>query len=163
MQDAQENSQFVRRNSGSINAYIPKAKGGGMRRESLKIQYDTVSEACQVSDTQGGDSTFSGPVPVSASSGFAWAKRRKDDVTSAISDTSKSQFSSLDPSFANMAYDHLSKRRNEDVVVGRVDTKDKTAKPPMRRQHHSDSFDVSELYLSKNMSMAVCQNDQAVC
>lgn len=163
MQDVQENSQCVRRNSGSTNAYIPKAKGGGMRRESLKLPYDTVSEAWQVSDTQGGDSTFSGPVPVSASSGFAWAKRRKDDITSAISDTSKSQFSSLDPSFANMAYDHLSKRRNEDVVVNRVDTKHEMVKPPMQKLHHWDSFDASELYHSQNMSMAVYLNDQAVC
>lgn len=157
----QENNLFVHKNGGSTNAYIPKAKAGGLRRESLKLPFDTVSEACQVSDTQGGDSTFSGPVPVSASSGFAWAKRRKGDVISAISDASKSQFSSLDASFANVTYDLSTRRRNQGV--NGVGTKNVTAKPPVRKQQHSDSFDASELYRSQNTSMAAYHSDQTVC
>lgn len=165
MQDAQENSHYVRRNIGNTTAQTLKARGGALHRESLKLPFDTVSEAFQVSDTQGGDSTLSGPVPVSASSGFAWAKRRKGDVTSAVSDTSKSQFSSLDPSFANSVY-HITKQRN-DYVLNRVDTNfrghntNETVKPPVRKlQLHSDSFDASELYLSHEMSMAVFENDE---
>ncbi|XP_015879843.3 cyclin-dependent kinase C-2 C [Ziziphus jujuba] len=164
-EDAQENSQYIRRNNSNTTVQILKPRGGGQRRESLKLPFDTVSEACQVSDTQGGDSTFSGPVPVSASSGFAWAKRRKGDVTSAVSDTTRSQFSLLDPSFANSVYD-ITKQRN-DYVLNRVDTNSRghntneMAKAPARKlQLHSDSFDASELYLSHDLSMAVYESDE---
>ncbi|PON65991.1 Serine/threonine protein kinase [Parasponia andersonii] len=149
-EEAQENTQIGRRNNGSSNnnGQIPREKGGHLHGESFKPSFDTVSETYQYRDMgsqQGGDTTFSGPIPVSASSGFAWATaatRRKNDGTSAISDGSKSQFSALDPSFAKSTY------VLPQDFVRRMDTK--LRKQQRNLSHQPESFDTADLYQSQD-------------
>ena len=107
----------------------------------------------------GGDSTFSGPVQVSASSGFAWAQAtsRKEDVTSMISDGSRSQFSALDPSFAKASYG-IPKPGNQvqdQVLLHRVCSKHETTRKQLRTlsHHQPESFDASDfVYQSPEIS-----------
>ncbi|XP_024033114.1 protein IMPAIRED IN BABA-INDUCED STERILITY 1 [Morus notabilis] len=155
-EEAQENAQIGRRNNVTNNdAQIIKDKGGHLRRDSFKPSFDTVSETYQMLSTQQGDSAFSGPIPVSASSGFAWAAvRRKDDVASAISDGSKSQFSALDPSFAKSTYG-LPKLANQDHVLQRVDSKREMRKQQRNLSNPPDSFDSSDLYSQDISRLAV--------
>ncbi|KAL6960804.1 [pyruvate dehydrogenase (acetyl-transferring)] kinase [Sarracenia purpurea var. burkii] len=75
-------AQFARRN-GSGNSHIPKAKGASESREVLKSAYDTVSEASQTTTVISQvDSIRSVPVVSSASSGFAWGKKRRGGAVS---------------------------------------------------------------------------------
>lgn len=127
-------------------------KGGHTRRDSFKPSFDTVSETYQAMSTQQGDSAFSGPIPVSASSGFAWAAvRRKDDITSVISDGSKSQFSALDPSFAKSTYG-LPKLGNQDYFLHRADSKREMRKQLRNLSNPPESFDSADLYHSQDIS-----------
>lgn len=155
-QVVQENTQIAHRNNGTNNdGQVLREKVSHLRRESFKPSFDTVSETYQYHDLstqQGGDTTFSGPIPVSASSGFAWATaaaiRRKDDVTSAISDGSKSQFSALDPSFAKSTYG-LPKLVSQDFE-GRKDSKREMRKQQRNLNHQPESFDTADLYQSQD-------------
>ncbi|KAL5582237.1 hypothetical protein UlMin_014679 [Ulmus minor] len=146
-EEGTENTQMPHRDNGRDNdAQVLKERGGHQRRNSFKPSFDTVSETLQFMNSQG-DSTFSGPIPVSASGGFTWAtKKRKDDITSAISDGSKSQFSALDPSFAKITYGFPKQQTNQDVFTS-VDSKLDMRKQQQRNQCHlPESFDASELY-----------------
>lgn len=156
-QETQENTQIGRRNNAPNNneGQVLREKGGHLRRDSFKPSFDTVSETYQYHDmgtNQGGDTTFSGPIPVSASSGFAWAAaagtRRKDDVTSAVSDGSKSQFSALDPSFAKSTYG-LPKQGSQELLR-RMNSKHEMRKQQRTLSHQPESFDIADLYKSQD-------------
>lgn len=151
-EEAQENIIGRRNNVSSNDAQMLMGKGGHTRRDSFKPSFDTVSETYQVTSTQQGDSAFSGPIPVSASSGFAWAAvRRKDDITSVISDGSKSQFSALDPSFAKSTYG-LPKLGNQDHFLHRADSKREMRKQLRNLSNPPESFDSADLYHSQDIS-----------
>lgn len=80
-QEGESTTQFARRNNGG-NTYGLKAKGASQSRESLKSSYDTVSEAAsQATEISQADSIRSVPV-VTASSNFAWAKKRRGNAGS---------------------------------------------------------------------------------
>ncbi|KAF4376735.1 hypothetical protein F8388_025606 [Cannabis sativa] len=156
-EETQENAQTGRRNND--DGPVVKEKGGHLRRELFKPSFDTVSENYQYHDSgtnqSGGDTTFSGPVPVSASSGFAWAAagtRRKDDVTSAVSDGSKSQFSALDPSFAKSTY-VLPKQGTQDfarIVNPKGVRKQQQQQQQRSLSHQTEFFDTPDLYHSQD-------------
>ncbi|GMN42180.1 hypothetical protein TIFTF001_011391 [Ficus carica] len=151
-EEAQENTIGRRNNVSNNDAQMLMGKGGHMRRDSFKPSFDTVSETYQAMSTQQGDSAFSGPIPVSASSGFAWAAvRRKDDITSVISDGSKSQFSALDPSFAKSTYG-LPKLGNQDHFLHRADSKREMRKQLRNLSNPPESFDSADLYHSQDIS-----------
>lgn len=151
-EEAQENTIGRRNNVSNNDAQMLMGKGGHTRRDSFKPSFDTVSETYQAMSTQQGDSTFSGPIPVSASSGFAWAAvRRKDDITSVISDGSKSQFSALDPSFAKSTYG-LPKLGNQDHFLHRADSKREMRKQLRNLSNPPESFDSADLYHSQDIS-----------
>ncbi|CAN6708574.1 unnamed protein product [Malus baccata var. baccata] len=118
-----DHTQSARRINGG-NPFIPKAKGGLLRRESnLKPQFDTVSENCELNAAQG-YSTLSS-VQTSAASGFAWAKRGTEDGTkSAVSDGSKSQFSALDANFAKSTFDLKQGYRTGKTAIRKLRTFD---------------------------------------
>lgn len=79
--EGESTTQFARRNNGG-NTYGLKAKGASQSRESLKSSYDTVSEAAsQATEISQADSIRSVPV-VTASSNFAWAKKRRGNAGS---------------------------------------------------------------------------------
>lgn len=100
--------------------------------------------------TTGGNGAFSGPVPVSASSGFAWAAastaatgRRKDDTTSVVSNGSR-----FDPSFANPTYGtkngtHVQDHDHHHTMMVRAGSRREMRKPArgLSLHHHHESAD----------------------
>lgn len=117
------------------NAQMKKERGN-MSTE-LSSSFDTNSETSQATK---GDYVFSGPAPVVASSGFAWAKRLKEDTKSTQS-ISLSEISALESSFnfANDSFD-LPKEKEEEATSKHLMLKHR------RRYDSSDSFDTANIY-----------------
>jgi len=86
-------------------AHVAKVKIGALHKEQPKLSCDAKFEAAQVVNGCNGNSVYSGPAHVSASSGFTWAKRRKPEASSILSDGSRSKISALDPIFVKGTYD----------------------------------------------------------
>lgn len=161
MQETQDHTQLALRNNVS-DAHIPKRRSSVfVRGETLKPSLDTMSETSRVMNPSQGDSGYSGPAEVAASSGFTWAKRRKEDVVSTISDGSKSKISALDPSFAKSSY--TTKKENHllcRAVANSVESAKHAMKKQQRRLHRPDSFGSSVTYHSPDMSPASSQKDE---
>ncbi|XP_061365995.1 cyclin-dependent kinase C-2 C-like [Gastrolobium bilobum] len=102
-EEMQNISQNTVRDDGK--AHIAKVKVGARHKEQLQPSHHAKSETAQMMNGCNGYSVYSGPAPVSGSSGFTWAKMRKQDSSSALSDGSRSKISALDPSFAKGTYD----------------------------------------------------------
>ncbi|KAE9590337.1 putative protein-serine/threonine kinase CMGC-CDK-CRK7-CDK9 family [Lupinus albus] len=103
MQNIPENSDMDDR-----KGHLTKGKGGTTHKEQPKHSVDTMSEASQninVAISGMGYSVHSGQVQAPESSGFKWAKRRKPDASSTLSDGERSKISALDPNFAKGTYD----------------------------------------------------------
>jgi hypothetical protein len=157
MQETQDHAQLAHRNNVS-DAHIPKQRSSVfVRGETLKPSLDTMSETSQVMNPSQGDSGYSGPADVAASSGFTWAKRRKEDVVSTISDGSKSKISALDPSFAKSSY--TTKKENHllcRAVANSVESaKHAMKKKPQRRLDRQDSFSSSVTSRQNSVSSSV--------
>ncbi|KAF5203319.1 Impaired in baba-induced sterility [Thalictrum thalictroides] len=151
-----------------VNGQLPPKpnldKGDAVTRridqEPRKASMEMSHEGSHTKYASQGDIPFSGPLHVTTSSGFAWAKRRKEDAASIKSisrSSSRSQVSSaLDPS--NISD---SKRRGNEEVDGiprksrGLDSRE-NYKRPMRNQwsqfERPDSFDASEMYHSQGLS-----------
>ncbi|XP_022961615.1 protein IMPAIRED IN BABA-INDUCED STERILITY 1-like [Cucurbita moschata] len=142
-EDGEENIQPSRRNNGSNHS---NEQGDVFQRESQKPLYDTTSEAAAATaPNQIGDSAFTAPIPLSASSGFAWVKKRKEEATSTISDGLKSQISALDPSFANYTLEFTRKYNEHTNIPANSVTQDYELRKQQRRVHDfPESFDASE-------------------
>ncbi|XP_054805926.1 cyclin-dependent kinase C-2 C-like [Prosopis cineraria] len=130
-----EEVQYISRNARKDDrkARLPKEKGGPMHRGASKPSSNAMSGTTRVMDVSHG---FSVPVPVSGSNGFTWAKNRKADATSTLSDGSKSKISALDPSFAKGTYD-LTKQGtdvSERKYIGNASHMDRTSNH--RQQKH---------------------------
>jgi hypothetical protein len=149
MQEVKDNSEFVRL-ANDNNAYA-KGRKGASREQNLFS--DTISETAQATK---GHYSFTGPAQVTASSGFAWAKTRKEDSTSTVSydpSVSSSQISAEDSSrfnFANSSFD-FTKAEN-----GRNNFLEASAKHVMQKQHNQsdpfDSLNVSEAYYFNDLN-----------
>ncbi|RDX81586.1 Protein IMPAIRED IN BABA-INDUCED STERILITY 1, partial [Mucuna pruriens] len=93
---------------------LTKGKGGGMYKEHTKPPLDAMSEASQMVNVANGNG-YSVPVQVQGSTdAFTWAKRRKQDASSTLSDGSRSKISALDPHFAKGTYDLTNQRVSMD-------------------------------------------------
>ncbi|PNY08972.1 putative serine threonine-protein kinase, partial [Trifolium pratense] len=122
------------------------------------------------------DVPFHGPLQVSKSSGFAWAKRRKDDTTSIRSHTrsiSKGHiFNSLDTSTINSreVSDDNRNNENKEVFGERTSSRGRDlfeiSKLVMQNQwskfDRPDSFDTSEEYHSQELSMMVYHREDSL-
>jgi hypothetical protein len=149
MQEVKDNSEFVRL-ANDNNAYA-KGRKGASREQNLFS--DTISETAQATK---GHYSFTGPAQVTASSGFAWAKTRKEDSTSTVSydpSVSSSQISAEDSSrfnFANSSFD-FTKAEN-----GRNNFLEDSAKHVMQKQHNQsdpfDSLNASEAYYFNDLN-----------
>ncbi|GAV61723.1 Pkinase domain-containing protein [Cephalotus follicularis] len=135
-------------NTRSYNGSNVHRREGAVPRRPLIPSFDTVSEASHIITTSQGDLKFTGPVQVTASSGFAWTKRQHDDAASTVSynlNCSRSQISGLDSSslmFANYSLD-LTKDENE-------------AKHGMEKQQNqfgSSDFIASNAFLSDDFTV----------
>ncbi|XP_031741619.1 protein IMPAIRED IN BABA-INDUCED STERILITY 1 isoform X2 [Cucumis sativus] len=152
-EEAEENIQPSRRN-GSSTANLCKEQGDVFQRDPQKQLFDTTSESqAATAPNQRGDSAFTAPIPVSASSGFAWVKKRKEEATSTVSDGLKSQISSLDPSFANYTFELTKKQNGHTHIPVSSGTQEYELRKNHRRKHNfPESFDASEAYPFLDMS-----------
>ncbi|XP_022843670.1 protein IMPAIRED IN BABA-INDUCED STERILITY 1-like [Olea europaea var. sylvestris] len=73
------NIQVGRRHQGG-GSHVYKGGRATVSQMSAKASYDTVSEASQKTNESQADSVKTVPVQITASSGFAWAKRRKQEA-----------------------------------------------------------------------------------
>ncbi|XP_022133888.1 probable serine/threonine-protein kinase At1g54610 isoform X3 [Momordica charantia] len=167
-EETDENIQYQR--NGGNTANLPKEHGDVFKREPQKPTYDTKSEASQaLTGTNQGDSAFTAPLPVSASSGFAWVKKRKEEATSTISDGLKSQISALDPSFANYTIDLTKYQNGYKKIPANYEsygTQDSTAyeiqKQQRRKYDFPDSFDATVDYPFLDMSNELSPKPQSI-
>lgn len=132
-------------------------------------------DASHKKDASQVDIPFHGPLQVSKSSGFAWAKRRKDDAASIRSHTrsiSKGHiFSSLETSTlnSNNIYDNIN-NENKEVFGGRNSSRGhdlfEISKLVMQNQwskfERPDSFDTSEEYHSQELSMMLYHREDSM-
>jgi len=160
-EEMQDSAQLDDRKNKS-NAHIPKGRDGFGRREPLKPSFDTMSETSRLMNGSLGDTTVSRPTEVSTSSGFTWAKRRKENAASTISDGSKSKISALDPSFAKASY--LTKKENDllcRVLINSIEA----AKHEMHKQQYQFDMPVSskasDALHSLDVSMTSSQQEVA--
>ncbi|MCD7456895.1 Cyclin-dependent kinase 12 [Datura stramonium] len=150
-EEVEANVHGSRRNYGS-NAQISKGRRATISRISMKPVYDTVSEASQMSDESQGDSTIlSVPVQMPESSGFAWAKKGKQDSAATRlypPPNSRSQkLSAFGPSGVPHAGDTLDSNMQDNDDFLRTHTFKNIHR---KHGHHErpDSFDLSDQELS---------------
>ncbi|KDP31293.1 hypothetical protein JCGZ_11669 [Jatropha curcas] len=165
MQSAQNNTS---------NMHI--TKGGDVRSsgEARKPSLEKLEEILHVKNASQGDIPFSGPLQVSTSSGFAWAKRLKDDASVRSHNRTISRghvTNGLETSTALQEKNHFDSRRqdNGDVRYGiRTNSKGhdsyEISKHALQKQwsqfERPDSFDASEGYHSQELSLALYQREE---
>lgn len=112
MKDAQNIALNTRRDDGKTHQ--TKGKGGSMHKEQQKHSMDTMSLTSQTVNVADGNG-YTVPIQIPGSNNdFSWAKRRKQDATSTLSDGSRSKISALDPNFAKGTYDLSNQRVSMD-------------------------------------------------
>ncbi|KAF8378736.1 hypothetical protein HHK36_030085 [Tetracentron sinense] len=159
-----------------INARITKEYGNARLCEELpKPSIDMAQEASHVKNASQGDIPFSGPLEITAPSGFAWAKMQKEDVES-IRSLSRSHSrghvsTALDPSSVLHARNTPDSRKQENggvLHVVRTTSKghdsNEIPKCAMWKQwgqfERPDSFDASDVYHSQDLSVALYQRGE---
>ncbi|TXG51697.1 hypothetical protein EZV62_024221 [Acer yangbiense] len=142
-------------------------------REIPKLQVEEREEASHVKNASHGDIPFSGPLQVSTSSGFAWAKRRKDD-TSIISHSRtisrghiNNTLESSVVSHGRNNYDPKKHDTEDNIYGGGTNSRGhdyEAAKLAMLKQwgqfERPDSFDASDGYHSQELSLALYQREE---
>ncbi|CAI9112032.1 OLC1v1012401C2 [Oldenlandia corymbosa var. corymbosa] len=136
--------------------------------EPPKPPNDLREEASHVKHASQGDVPFSGPLQVSGSSGFAWARRRIDD---SVRSRSRSSSRSLifEPSGALNLRNNMELKKNEngETLIGQR-TNSKGHESGERFNHYTvkgwgqlepDSFDGSDGYHSQELSLALYQKE----
>ncbi|KAK1565072.1 hypothetical protein Q3G72_018109 [Acer saccharum] len=142
-------------------------------REIPKLQVEEREEASHVKNASHGDIPFSGPLQVSTSSGFAWAKRRKDD-TSIISHSRTISRGHINNTLESSAvshgrnnYDPKKHDTEDNIYGGGINSRGhdyEAAKLAMLKQwgqfERPDSFDASDGYHSQELSLALYQREE---
>ncbi|KAK8559993.1 hypothetical protein V6N12_012802 [Hibiscus sabdariffa] len=134
---------------------------------------DAPEETSNVKHESQGDIPFFGLLQVSSSSGFAWAKRRKDDASIRSLSRSISRghiHDSFDPFAQLHAKNNIeSKHENGDVIYGgRTDSRGldsyEAAKRAMQKQwsqfERPDSFNASDEYHSQELSLELYRREE---
>lgn len=137
--------------------------------EPTKPSIDIKEETSHVKNASQGDVPFSGPLQVSGSSGFAWAKRRIDDIS--IRSRSRSSSRSLIFEPAMQLRNNLDPKRNgncdalnmnrsnsrgHDSRLNHVTVKD------WSQLENPNSFDASsDAYHSQELSLSLYQKEDA--
>ncbi|MBA0851496.1 hypothetical protein Goshw_020844 [Gossypium schwendimanii] len=156
------------------NHEISKQRNATNNEGASNPSTDALEENCHVKHESQGDIPFSGPLQVASSSGFAWARRRKDDASGRSLSRSISRghiFSSLEPSAPLHTRNDIDSKRHEngDVINGgRTDSRGhdsyEAAKHDMQKQwsqfEHPDSFDTSDGYHSQELSLALYRREE---
>ncbi|KDO55459.1 hypothetical protein CISIN_1g005119mg [Citrus sinensis] len=172
VEDVAVRTQFAKKINGHSLHILKDDELSG--REVQKPLVDNREEASHVKNASHGDIPFSGPLQVSTSSGFAWAKRRKDDasIRSHTRSTSRGQvINALEPSAALHTRNNYDSRKHEngDIINGsRTDSRGhdslEAVKIAMLNQwsqlERPDSFDASDGYHSQELSLALYQREE---
>lgn len=149
---------------------VNSTKEGVARKPSV----DKIDEASHVKNASQGDIPFSGPLQVSTSSGFAWAKRRKDDasIRSHSRSISRGHFYSIGEATAALeSRTKVDSKRHEngDVISGarlncRCHDSYEIVKLAMQNNwskfDRPDSFDASDEYHSQELSLAQYEREE---
>ncbi|KAL2335477.1 hypothetical protein Fmac_016690 [Flemingia macrophylla] len=121
--------------------HLTKGKGGTTH---TKPAMDAMSETSQMMNLVNGNG-FSVPVHPGSTNDFTWAKRRKQDASSTLSDGSRSKISALDPHFAKGTYDLTNQRVSMDfdpaeLVNAKANRDDQWNENGMRRGVQKSRF-----------------------
>lgn len=169
LQELPPRAHITNKMTANINVHVIKEGDIMLSGEALKPSISIPEEISHVKNASQGDIPFSGPLQVSSSSGFAWAKRRKDDSSSVRSRSrSSSRGQPFNESHAKSNFD--SKRyENGELSHGthrneRGHDSWEIAKLVMQKQwgqfERPDSFDGSDGYHSQELSLALYQREE---
>lgn len=145
-----------------------------VKREMPNPSIGVPEEVSHVKHASQGDLPFSGPLQVSGSSGFAWAKRRVDDVSSRSHNKSNSRgyalnaFETSAAVHANNSIDSKGSENGDSFYESRTNSRGREANELAKRairKHWSqferpDSFDASDGYHSQELSLALYQREE---
>lgn len=165
--------QCAQNNTGN-NKCIPKGGDGRSGGEARKPSFDKLEEIFHIKNASQEDIPFSGPIQVSSSSGFAWAKRQKDDASIRSHNRSISRgHSNNGLGFSNALQEKNGfdsrQHDNGDVTYGirtnsRGHDSSEISKRTLQKQwsqfERPDSFDASEGYHSQELSLALYQREE---
>ncbi|XP_010477057.1 PREDICTED: probable serine/threonine-protein kinase At1g54610 isoform X1 [Camelina sativa] len=175
VEDVRHHSQkFQKRNGHSVHNSIDSDATICEKPQKPSSNHEK-DEASHVKNASQGDVPFSGPLQVSVSSGFAWAKRRKDDicVRSHNRSLSRGHITNLlgpSPAFSeNTDVDSkINEKENEEKHGAKTDSQDREAYEMLklsmlkkwRQLERPDSFDTSDEYHSQELSLALYQKEE---
>lgn len=136
-----------------------------------KASVDLKEEVSHIKNASHGDIPYSGPLEVSGSSGFAWAKRRLDDSCASSRSRSSSRSLMFEPSVAlNSRQDvDLKRHANGEVLHGSrgnsrgYDSYELSKHSMMKswsQLEGPDSFDASDGYHSQDLSLTLHQREE---
>ncbi|KAL4633610.1 hypothetical protein ACB092_04G134800 [Castanea dentata] len=164
-----QHSHKINVSNGDIHREVNSMVDGAARKQSI----DKLEDGSHVKNASQGDIPFSVPLQVSTSSGFAWAKRRKDDASIRSHSRSTSRghiYNIVEPTALPTKNNFDSKRHeNGDVIHGaRTNSRGhdsyEIAKLAMQNNwckfERPDSFDASDEYHSQELSMAQYQKEE---
>ncbi|KAF5725382.1 ATP binding protein putative isoform 1 [Tripterygium wilfordii] len=113
-EEAQHHTQSHRKMGNDGHDY--PGRGGALYGELQKPAFDTMSETCKLPDASQAESHFVGPEQITASSGFSWAKRQREDAKSTMSYTRSSSRSQFDSSSLVFAKDGFNLTKENDTA-----------------------------------------------
>ncbi|KAJ8557191.1 hypothetical protein K7X08_002816 [Anisodus acutangulus] len=163
--EGEANIHNGRRNNGG-SGHISKGKAVTVACISMKpSSYDTVSEASQTTEESQGESIRSVPTQMTASSGNAWAKKRRQDFATQRphpqANTRSQKLIAFDPSSVLQAADTLDLNMpgNNDFS-SRINTETRGRKNNAKHyigrqcthQDQRDSFGLSDIHQSQELS-----------
>ncbi|CAN7063786.1 unnamed protein product [Brassica oleracea var. botrytis] len=163
-EDARRPSQtFQKRNGHSVHNSIDSDASlyGKLQKKPSEHEKE------EASHVKNGDVPFSGPLQVSVSSGFAWAKRRKDEicVRSHNRSLSRGHIPNLlgpSPAFSEIsdAESKMKENEKEEKQVEAYEMLKLSMLKKWRKLERPDSFDASDEYHSQDLSLALYQREE---
>lgn len=174
MQDARHQTETFQKRIGHLvhNSIESDARLYGKLQNPLDRKKD---EASHVKNASQGDVPFSGPLPVSKSNSFAWAKREKEDICVRVHNRSLSRghipnLPGHSPAF-NGKIDvgsKINKNENEDKREDKTGSQDQESYEMVKRSmlkqwrqlERPDSFGASDEYHSQELSLGLYQRDE---
>ncbi|XP_028787539.1 protein IMPAIRED IN BABA-INDUCED STERILITY 1-like isoform X1 [Neltuma alba] len=168
---ASQTQKFQRVNGRSV--HILKEGSTNVSKEEIKPSSGEPDDASHTKNASQGDIPFSGPLQVSTSSGFAWAKRRKDDISIRSHCRSISRghiVNPLESAVPNSVNNFDSRNMENKDCLGRSNSRnhDPFEIPKLAMQNQwskfdrPDSFDASDEYHSQELSMALYHREDSV-
>ncbi|XP_013605355.1 PREDICTED: probable serine/threonine-protein kinase At1g54610 isoform X2 [Brassica oleracea var. oleracea] len=163
-EDARRPSQtFPKRNGHSVHNSIDSDASLYWKLQKKPSEH----EKEEASHVKNGDVPFSGPLQVSVSSGFAWAKRRKDEicVRSHNRSLSRGHIPNLlgpSPAFSEIsdAESKMKENEKEEKQLEAYEMLKLSMLKKWRKLERPDSFDASDEYHSQDLSLALYQREE---